>query len=329
MQLEGRETMIYKKLNGTSLEVSSVALGSALFGAAYDEAFSFGQMDLFVENGGNFIDTAHVYNDWIPGEKARSEKVIGRWIRARGMEGKVHVLSKCAHPPLDRMDESRVSRECVEQDLQESLENLQVSAIDLYLLHRDDPNVPIGKIVGWMNDAIDRGRIRHWGVSNWTLDRIRAANDYARANGLAAPVVNQTMWSFASIVQPKLDDQTLVPLDEAAYRYHCETGMNLMAFTSQAKGYFARLAAGEALPEGVRKPYDCPANAEKLAFLKACGAETGLDIAGLCLRFFDRQPFTAIPIVSYDTDAQLLNGLKAYSEAFTAALEGVEFPLVF
>ena len=321
--------MIYKRLKGTSFEVSAVAMGSALFGATYSEDFSRGQLDLFCEGGGNFIDTAHVYNDWIPGDTARSEKVIGRWIKSRGMAGKVIVVTKGAHPPMDSMQTSRVRQDCIAEDLKESLENLGLDAIDLYLLHRDDPSVPIGELVGWMNEHIQDGLIRHWGVSNWRLDRIQAANEYAQANGLQGIALNQTMWSFASIAQEGLEDQTLVPLDRAAYDYHCVTGMNLMAFTSQAKGYFARRDAGENLPPDVLRVYGTPANDQKYAFLKKCRDETGLSIAALSLYFFYRHPFAAIPVVSYDTDELLRATLDAYSGAAQAMLDQLDFPLIF
>lgn len=321
--------MIYRKLAGTPYEVSAIAMGSHLFGATYSEAFAHGQLDIFVEAGGNFIDSAHVYNDWIPGETSRSEKVIGRWLKKTGMAGKVIIITKGAHPPMDSMHSSRVSRECIEKDLTESLENLGLDAIDLYLLHRDDPSVPIGEVVGWLNEHIRSGRIRHWGVSNWTLERMRAANEYAAAHGLQGITMNQTMWSFASINKPGLDDDTLVPFDADAYKYHSECGMNLTAFTSQAKGYFARRDAGEALPTSVTNPYGLPANDRKYEFLKKCREETGLDMGALCLRFFDRHPFVSIPVVSYDTDELLRTSLKAYSDEVSKVVEQIRFPLEF
>lgn len=321
--------MIYRQLAGTGYRVSAEAMGSALFGAAYGQDFCFGQLDIFAQAGGNLVDTAHVYNDWIPGEKARSEKVIGRWLKSRGMAGQVVVMTKGAHPPLDRMEESRVRPGEIRRDLAQSRDNLGLEAIDLYLLHRDDPQVPVGEIVAWMDQLVREGLIRHWGVSNWTLERIQAAQGYAAAHGLAGIRMNQTMWSFASIRKEGLEDQTLVPLDRAAYDYHCATGLNLTAFTSQAKGYFPRLAGGEALPQSVTQVYDTPINQRKMAFLVKTRAQTGLSIAALCLLFFQRQPFCAIPVVSYDTDRQLTQALEAYGPQAQARAEQVEFPLWF
>ncbi len=321
--------MIYRQLAGTEYRVSAVAMGSALFGATYSQDFCFGQLDLFAQAGGNFVDTAHVYNDWIPGERARSEKVLGRWLQSRGMGGKLVVLTKGAHPPLERMDESRVRQGEIRRDLSQSLDNLGLEKVDLYLLHRDDPQVPAGEIVSWMDQLVREGLIGHWGVSNWTLERIQAAQGYAAAHGLEGIRMNQTMWSFASIRKEGLEDQTLVPLDRAAYDYHCATGLNLTAFTSQAKGYFPRLEAGEQLPPSVNAVYDTAVNQRKMVFLQKTQAQTGLSIPALCLLFFQKQPFSAIPVVAYDTDQQLAQALEAYAPQNQALLEQVEFPLWF
>lgn len=321
--------MIYRQLAGTDYRVSALALGSALFGATYSEAFSFGQLDIFAQAGGNLVDTAHVYNDWIPGEKSRSEKVIGRWMAKNGMRSQMVVLTKGAHPPMDDMGHSRVRYEEIQKDIEESLDNLQTGYVDLYLLHRDDVDVPVGEIVGWMNGFIEDGYIRHWGCSNWTTERIIQANAYAGAHGLQGMRVNQTMWSFASIQKDKLSDQTLVPLDEEAYRYHQASGLNLMAFTSQAKGYFPRLHEGEKLPPDLTLVYGSSRNEEKLAFLRRASERTGLSIAELTLLFFLKHPFIAIPVVSYDTDELLRAGLQPYREGVESLLQGISFPLSF
>lgn len=321
--------MIYRKMQGTDFTVSAVAMGSALYGATYPEDFAFEQLDLFVESGGNLIDTAHVYNDWIPGERCRSEKVIGRWLASRGMQDRVVVLTKGAHPPMTDMHHSRVTREDIRQDVSESLTCLKRDWLDLYLLHRDDVRKPVGEIVHWLNELIDEGLVRYWGCSNWTTKRIVEANAYASAHGLQGMRCNQTMWSLATIRREGLADQTLEPLDRAGYDYHCASGMNLMAFTSQAKGYFPRVAAGEAVPRDMLDVYGTPVNAAKLEALKAVSRRTGLTLAELSLVFFLKQPFVAIPVVAYDNHELLRAGLNAYRPEVEALLPELDFDLVF
>lgn len=321
--------MIYKVIKGTDYRVSAVAMGSALFGATYSEKFAFEQLDIFTQNGGNFIDTAHVYNDWIPGERSRSEKVIGRWLTQNNMHDSSIVLTKGAHPPMTDMGHSRVNRDDIRTDVYESLENLQKSRLDLYLLHRDDICKPVSEIVGWMNELVNEGLIRYWGCSNWTTRRMIEANIYAKANDLASMVCNQTMWSLASIHKDKLADQTLVPLDQAGYAYHQDTGLSLMAFISQAKGYFPRLAAGEVLPKDIIDVYGSSSNKRKLLLLKQMSTKTGLSLTELSLIFFLNHPFTAIPIVAYDNNELLRSGLRAYRPEVETLMPELSFPLEF
>ena len=75
--------MNYKQLTGSDLLVSNLCLGTVQFGSAIGERECFEQLDEFTDLGGNFLDTAHVYGDWLAGERARSERVIGKWLKQR------------------------------------------------------------------------------------------------------------------------------------------------------------------------------------------------------------------------------------------------------
>ena len=88
------EMLRKKRMLGTELEVSSFCLGTAEFGASISKEEAFRQMDFFQERGRELIDTAHVYNDWVAGERARSEKVIGAWMRERRNREHVFISTK-------------------------------------------------------------------------------------------------------------------------------------------------------------------------------------------------------------------------------------------
>lgn len=304
-------------------DVSAACLGTAEFGGKYDEAFSISQLDLFRDYGGNFIDTAHVYNDWHPGEKSRSEKLIGRWMEHAGRREDFFLSTKGGHPPLTDMSHSRISRREIAADLEESLSFLRTSYVDLYFLHRDCTDVPVGEIVDWMNEWIREGKIRHWGCSNWTLNRIRAANEYARHHDLEGITCNQAMWSYAVFRQENLPDQTLVPADSLALHYHAQTALPLMAFTAQARGYLARLASGEPIPPDVQAAFGCSENARRLRTLQKMQKETGLSISQLCLLYFLSLPFPAFPIVSFHSHEQLADSLELYNH------KGALLPLAY
>ena len=160
--------------------VSVISLGTGGAGANYDRATAFAMLDAFFEEGGNFVDTAHVYNDWIPGERSRSEKLLGAWMKERRNRSGVLLATKGAHPDLAQMQVGRLSPAEIQADLEESLRFLQVETIDLYWLHRDDPTRPVEEIIDTLEAQVQAGKIRYFGCSNWRLERIQAAQLYSR-----------------------------------------------------------------------------------------------------------------------------------------------------
>src|SRR6478609_2856770 len=98
-----------------------IGLGTSRLGAdgPRDEAYAL--LDAFVALGGTLIDTAAVYSDWIPGERGRSETVIGEWLKRRGNRDKVVISTKGAHPPLDAMTRGRLDNASLRHDIEQSL----------------------------------------------------------------------------------------------------------------------------------------------------------------------------------------------------------------
>jgi aryl-alcohol dehydrogenase-like predicted oxidoreductase len=280
-------------------------------GARLAEADGKRQLDLFFAHGGNFIDTAHIYSDWIPGEKARSERIIGSWMKERKNRADIILSTKGAHPEFtaNGLGEPRVSDEEIESDLNASLEKLQTDYIDLYFLHRDDTRRKAQEIIDFLDAQVKKGKIRFYGCSNWSLSRIKEAASYAAKKGSAGFVCNQLMWSLADIRWDNISDKTTVCMDADTYAYHTEAGLNAMAFTSFAHGYFSRLEKSTELPSGIAHLYDCPENRRIYETLLDISRSTGLSITDLCYIYFDTEPFPAIPIASFSSDAQLLDAL--------------------
>lgn len=297
--------MIYINLINTDLKVSAICLGTMNYGSIYSEEFCFQQLDDFLDMGGNFIDTAHVYNDWVPGELSRSEKIIGRWLKRSNKRNHVILLTKGGHPPIYDKQKKRISYKEIRKDLEESLQYLNTDYIDIYFLHRDDPDVPVEDILSWLNKFVSEGKIRYFGCSNWLLHRIIEAQSAAEKNEFKGFICNQIMWSMACINVDKLDDPTLVTMNDDFMKYHNETGLSLMAYSSQAKGYFSRRYAGEKLPDSITALYNNTLNEKIYKYLCKLTTETGFTIGQLGLGFFLKQPFTAIPLVSCDTKEQL------------------------
>ena len=153
----------------TDLTVSALSLGTGGMGTHVSHDDSFRILDRYVERGGNFLDTAHIYAAWVPGGGGASERTIGDWIRTRGARDAVAIGTKGGHPHLETMTISRLSPQEIVQDLDESLERLQIETIDLYWLHRDDPKRPVGELIETLTDAVTQKKIRYFGVSNWRL----------------------------------------------------------------------------------------------------------------------------------------------------------------
>ena len=285
------------------IRVSPIGLGTVGFGTRLSEEDCFEQLDRYVD-AGNLIDTAHVYGDWVPGKRGRSEQVIGRWLASRRCRDRVVISTKGAHPRLTSMDLPRVSPREIQLDLEESLRCLQTDVIDLYFLHRDDQARPVGELLECLEDMRRAGRIRSYGCSNWTLPRIVEAAKYAKAHGLRGFVCNQLMWSLAAVNPAQIADPTLVGMDSETYAYHRQSGMAAMAYMSIANGYFAHLARGD-LKEAVRLKYDQPINPVIYARLRELSMAHDLSMTQLSLLYFAAMPFPSVALASFSSFAQL------------------------
>lgn len=297
--------MRYKKLclNGQKLDAFPIVMGSVPFGTAMDEATARDVLDAYVQMGGNVLDTARVYG--APEQMGAAERVIGRWMEQRGNRAKIILSTKGGHPPLSDMGRGRLDRASLTEDLNGSLDALRTDCIDLYFLHRDDTSRPVGDILETLNGFVGAGRVRALGASNWTPARIIEANAYAREHGLIGFSLNQPRWSLAA--QLTVEDPTLCVMDKETYQMHRVTDMPCMPFSSQAKGFFTKLAQnGEgALSDKVRRRFLGGKNLQIFERLQALGAETGASVGALALAFLTSQPFPVFPIVGVSRVSQV------------------------
>ena len=173
------------------MKVPALTFGAAGFERNDCDDVYFEFLDKYVELGGWCIDTARVYCDWLENGHDSSEGVIGRWLKARNNRDKICIATKGGHPEMGHMDESRLSREELTKDLEESLKVLGVDYVDIYFLHRDDPKIPVEEIMPVLNDFYESGKIHFIGVSNWTTQRIEEANKFAEKNGMEPIRISQ------------------------------------------------------------------------------------------------------------------------------------------
>jgi aryl-alcohol dehydrogenase-like predicted oxidoreductase len=297
----------------TDLKVSGLCLGTAGFGADVSEANSFAMLDYFVEQGGDFLDTAAIYADWTPAGKGSSERLIGKWRATRSPQNVV-IASKGAHPELHTMGVGRMTHADVESDLNASLSNLGVDSIDLYYLHRDDPAVPVEEILGMLEGFKGAGKVRYYACSNWRAERVRAAQEVAQKMNVAGFVANQPLWSLA---KPDLTggDQTWAGMDDELLALHRHIGLPAIPYSSQANGYFQKIADGKTLSGSIQALYDSdlvrPINRARFSRLESLGAETGLTLTQLVLGYLRGHDFPVVPIIGPRMMEQLQDSLSA------------------
>ncbi len=314
----------------TDLATSRLCLGGNRFGTALDQQATFALLDAFVELGGNFVDTAHIYSDWVAGApRSVSEKTLGEWMRQRQNRHTLVIATKGGHPDLSTPHLPRLGRSEIEKDLDESLRFLGTDTIDLYWLHRDDPTTPVGEILDTLNRQVQAGKIRYAGCSNWSLARIQEAQEHAAQHRMQGFVANQPMWSLA-VAQPRpTDPSDLVRFDAPMARFHEQTGMAVVPYSSQAQGYFSKIEQGEeTLSDALKGRYATPENRERYRRAAVLGRDRGASAAQVALAYLIAQPFATVPIIGSRTSEQLRESMGAIALALQpdelAYLEGNE-----
>lgn len=189
--------MQYIDIRGVKSALSQMVLGAEYFYDS-DDVFRHSLLDQWIDRGGNAIDTARIYG-FKDGEP-QSERAVGRWLASRGNREDVVIITKCCHPFPDAP--KRVAAEAMAADVEGSLTALQTDYIDVLLLHRDDPDVPAGEVIDWLNEHRDAGRVHAFGASNWSLERYQAANDWAAANGKTGFSLVSNYAALAAMINP-------------------------------------------------------------------------------------------------------------------------------
>ena len=284
-------TMLRHTIPDTDLEVSALCYGTAQWGHAVVGRHLDELVNAFRDAGGNFIDTAHCYACWTPEGAGVSERAVADYLRRNGGQGEMIVATKGGHPswPGYRTVDRYMSAGRVEADIDDSLARLDRDCLDLYLLHRDDPRMEIGEIIEYLNVEVSRGRIRHFGASNWTSARIDEANAYAAAHKLQGFVISEPQWSLAC--RNPVGDPTLQFLDEADHAWHSRSQMPIMPYASTAGGYFATRGQSRA------EQFDNPTSRGRLLRAQCLAAELGCTPNQVALAYLKHQPFPAVPII--------------------------------
>jgi aryl-alcohol dehydrogenase-like predicted oxidoreductase len=288
--------MDYISIQGTGKPVSRLIKGSDYFRHDnYEKVCE--NLDAFLAIGGNAIDTAHIYCG------GQSEEVIGRYMQERGNRDRIVILTKGAHHDKNG---PRVNKAAIDSDLATSLERLQTGHIELYALHRDDPDMPVGAILEALNEHIEAGRIGAIGASNWTWQRLQEANEYAAAHGLAGFTFSSPNLSLAKANEPFWAG--CVSADAETCRWHERHQMPLLSWSSQARGFFTGRFSPEVRDNAdmVRVFYS-DANWERLRRAEQLAKEKQVSTIQIALAYVLNQPFPTCALIGAQNREELLS----------------------
>jgi aryl-alcohol dehydrogenase-like predicted oxidoreductase len=309
--------MRYGQLPGINKPISRLVQGTTMITSATAEA-GFALLDEVVTLGCTTFDTAHVYGS------GDNERTFGRWLRERGLREQIVIIGKGAHHNQDRQ---RVTPFDISADLHDSLARLGVDYIDLYLLHRDDPAVPVGPIVEVLNVHQAAGRIRAFGGSNWSPERLQEANNYAAAHGLLGFSASSPNFSLADQVQPPWENCLTIsgPGGAAARAWYQANGLPLFTWSSLAGGFFSgRFQRGnldtfsDYLDKLCVASYCSEANFVRLERVQHYAAETGLSIAQVALAYVMSQLLDIYALVGCRTGAEFKDNVRALQHSIPA-----------
>ncbi len=294
-------TMRYGAIAGIEKPISRLIMGVDNQRTLPHAAVMF---DDFFARGGTAFDTAWVYAG------GRCERLLGQWVRERGVREQVVILDKGAHTPFCTPED------CGRQ-LLESLDRLQMEYVDIYMLHRDNPAIPVEAFIDVLNEHADAGRMRLFGASNWSIARIDAANAYARAKGLRGFSAVSNNFSLARMVEPVWAG-CISASDTASRAWLTETQTPLMPWSSQARGFFTDRARPDDTsdPELVRCWYSADNFARKER-VEAMAKERGVLPINIALAYVLCQPFPTFALIGPRTLAETRTSLPALEIVLT------------
>ncbi len=287
--------MKYGRVEGIDKPVSRLVQGTLMLSTDDLEA-NIEFLDGIRALGCNSFDTAQIYGN------GEAERTLGAWMDLRGNRSDVFILSKGGHHNADRR---RVTVFDIASDLFDSLARLKTDYIDLYLLHRDDPGVPVGPLVEALNEHTSEGRIRAFGGSNWSVNRILEANLYARNHGLMPFVASSPNFSLAVRKEEIWEGCLSIsgPRGAEERAWYRQSQMPVFTWSSLAQGFFSgRLTRGNIsemgneMPEGCVQVYGYEENFSRLDRAIELASERGKTVAQIALAFLFNQPLNTFTL---------------------------------
>lgn len=305
----------------TDISIYPMGLGTVDAGLGKDPTAVWNVIDAYLELGGNLIDTAHVYSDWIPGERARSERIIGDWIANSGKRDQIVLMTKGGHPEMDSSLPNylnpRMTKEDMTTDLDSSLKQLRTDRIDIYFYHRDHREQTVEEEIETMESFVKAGKIRYYACSNWDADRMEEASKYCGKQGYRGFVADQSLYNLGMKYMDDPEDKTLRCTRGAAFDFHLSHPEVLeMPFFGNCSGYFQKyLKKGADSVKGMN--YDTPKNRMVAERLRLLTEKYHCSVTQAVMGFFRFQPFVCVPLYGTSSPEHLKDACGALDIPFT------------
>ena len=315
--------MNYGRIDHVSKPISRIVFGTATpkmfaaFRSVYGDApdfqdrlnAAFQLLDDMHAEGVNCFDCSDHYG----------EEPLGEWLEARGLRDEVVILTKGAHHNRWR---KRVTDFDILHDVHNSLAKLKTDHLDIYMLHRDDPEVPVGPLMDALNRCYDEGKIGAFGGSNWTVERFEEANEYAAKRGLQPFTVSSPNFGLADQVNDPWGGGCITisgPSNRAVRQWYADNKIPVFAYSTMARGFFSGLVHSDD-PEGAKsvmdepglKGYACPENFERLRRCEILAREKGMSVAQIAMAWiFNQRNLDVYALVSTSRRENMRTNVEA------------------
>ncbi len=311
--------MEYRTLGRSGCAVSSLCLGTMTFGVETDEPGAHTQLDRFIEAGGILVDTADVYGD------GRSEEIIGRWFASRPADVTEPVVlatkGRFARGHDDSPNGAGLSARHLTRALDASLQRLGLESVDLYQMHAYDPLTPLEETLRTLEGFVRAGKIRYYGLSNFTGWQLTKAVHLARALNMAEPVTLQPQYSLLA----REIEWEIVPAV-------LDAGMGMLPWSPLGGGWLSGKYQRDQRPAGATRLGDDPNRGMEaydrrgtertwnvIDAVQKVAEDRGVSMAEVALAWVTARPAVTSTILGARTLSQLETNLRAAELHLTAA----------
>ena len=303
--------MKYKRLAQIDKPLSALTYGTPSAAARGIQEEAMRVYDLAWEAGFRTFDTAHSYGE--------GEAMLGAWLKSRGYHNEAVILDKGCNP-RQHGSQDVFSGQTIREQVEESLRRLQTDHVELYILHRDDPALPVDEIVEELNRLKQEGKILRFGGSNWTQDRLEQTKVYAEAHGLEGFTSCSPAFSLARFISDPWGGSVAISGEEQqGFRdWLAAEKMPVFCYSSVGRGYLSgkfTISSGKPIEECLSpapiKEYDAPENRARLARAEEMAKEKDATISQIALAWLLHQPLDLYPIVAPSSLAHMEDNRKA------------------